>query len=247
MILSLSILLFIVTLLFGSIPLWSRKWNTDFLHYILAFSGAYLLSITLTHLIPESLFHLGGNTAILIVIGFLLQLAIQKITHGVEHGHLHIHQGEDHHKISVLPLLVGMSIHAISEGLPLGLKYFDHTTAINLTIAITFHKLPELMLIATLLRTAYSNVVGRWILMIVFCTLTPIAALLTHFIGEVNPSVYKFIELCIPVVAGSFLHIATTIFFESGTKKHSMNTLKWIVIILGFAFGVATSMMGHHH
>lgn len=246
MILLLSILLFIITLVFGSIPLWSKKWNSNYLPYILAFSGAYLLSVTLTHLIPESLFHLGGNTAILIVIGFLLQLAIQRITHGIEHGHLHIHQSEHHQKISVLPLLIGMGIHAFSEGLPLGLKYFDTTTTINLTIAIIFHKLPELMLIATLLRTSYSKNL-RWLLMVIFCLFTPVAALLTAYLGEVNKALYSIIEMCIPVVAGSFLHIATTIFYESGTKKHAMNTAKWIVILLGFGIGVATSMMGHHH
>ncbi len=49
-----NLILFLITLAGGSIPLWSRSWSEQRMKYLLAFSGAFLLSITMLHLIPET-------------------------------------------------------------------------------------------------------------------------------------------------------------------------------------------------
>jgi hypothetical protein len=44
--------------------------------------------------------------------------------------------------------------------------------------------------------------------------------------------------ILIPVVAGSFIHIATTIFFESGTKQHLLTWQKAFAILIGVGIGL---------
>jgi hypothetical protein len=44
----------------------------------------------------------------------------------------------------------------------------------------------------------------------------------------------------IPIFAGAFIHIATTIFFESGTRQHMLTWRKTLAILLGVALGLTT-------
>src|SRR5690554_7311957 len=125
MLLIYNAVLFVLTLIGGSMPLWSQAWSEQRMKYLLAFSGAFLLSITFMHLMPESISHLGSTSGILFVVGFFSQQFFQKYTHGVEHGHVHKNIGHGH-DIPIWPILIGLSIHAFSEGLPLGVSYSEH-------------------------------------------------------------------------------------------------------------------------
>ena len=53
-----SLALFLVTFIGGSAPLWVKRLNDDAMQYLLAFSGAFLLSMTMLHLLPETI---GGT------------------------------------------------------------------------------------------------------------------------------------------------------------------------------------------
>src|SRR5438105_10045111 len=85
-----------------------------------AFTGAYLLCLTLLHLLPE-LYHAQGNgprddllIGGLILAGFFTQIALDVISMGVEHGH-------SHHLHGRIPIGVpaGLCIHASLAALPL--------------------------------------------------------------------------------------------------------------------------------
>src|SRR2546427_9962192 len=65
-----------------------------------AFTGAYLLCLTLLHLLPE-LYHSQGGSGrddlligALILTGFFTQVALDVISMGVEHGHAHHFHGK---------------------------------------------------------------------------------------------------------------------------------------------------------
>lgn len=234
-------LLFLITCAGGSVPIIIKSQGGGYLKYLLAFSGAFLLGITVLHLIPENVALYGQKAAVLIFAGFFLQQFVQRFTHGVEHGHIHTHHsGEE--KISVIPIFVGLSLHAFSEGLPLGVSYTDHNTLPSLYFAIALHKIPEAMLITTLVQTATHNKRKSLIALILFALVTPVAALLSYYLGNAAESAAKVIAICIPVVAGSFLHIATTIFFESGTRSHEMNWKKWLATLSGGGLALLTLM-----
>lgn len=234
-----SLILFIVTLSGGSIPLWLKGMNERRMNLLLAFSGSFLLSITVLHLLPETFEELGHKAGGYILAGFFLQLAIQKITHGAEHGHTHIHH-DHHHHIPITSIFLGLTLHAFMEGLPLGFHYRMPGTAPALYWAVGAHKLPEAMLVTTLVLSNGSSRTKALLLLLLFSLVTPAASLLAAFLGVRYYAISEIVSVIIPVVAGAFIHIATTIFFESGTRQHSLTWQKVIAIGIGVALSVLT-------
>ena len=82
---------------------------------LISFSGAYLFSITVLHLIPEAFAGEHNHSiAIFILIGFFIQILLEHFSQGVEHGHGHVHGSLS------LSMLIGLCIHSFIEGMPLG-------------------------------------------------------------------------------------------------------------------------------
>jgi len=235
-----SLLLFIITFTGGSIPLWSRKLNDNAMQYLLAFSGAFLLSMTFLHLLPETFEEIGSKAGIFLLAGFFIQLFIQRLTHGVEHGHTHVHSHDGHKHIPITSIMLGLSIHAFMEGLPLGFNYRMDTTEPALYMAVAAHKLPEAILVTTLiLETTHSKIKTAFYL-ILFSLITPFSGILANMLGMSYHFISQLVISLIPIVAGAFIHISTTIFFESGTKHHMLTPKKILVIILGIGIGLLT-------
>lgn len=239
-----TIILFLLTLAGGSMPLWKLGWAEQRMKYLLAFSGSFLLSVTLLHLVPETIGHGGHRAGMMILAGFFLQQIIQRFTHGVEHGHAHI--DAQHHHMSVWPVFAGLAVHAFSEGLPLGIAYDDPATLPSLFFAIALHKLPEAMLITSLVFAGTHSRAKAWSAVLVFAAITPAAAMLTMLLGQKFTGVGDFVAWCVPLIAGAFIHIATTIFFESGTKSHDMNAKKWMATLCGIVLALLTLLGGSH-
>lgn len=237
---SLNILLFAATLAGGSIPLWFRGLNDQRMHLLLSFSGSFLLGITLLHLIPESFDELGSRAGLYILIGFFVQLFIQSLTHGAEHGHTHIHADDNH--IPLTSILTGLTLHAFMEGLPLGFQYRQESTEPSLYLAVAAHKLPEAMLVASLAMHSVSRQ-KAWLMVIGFSLITPVAGLLAYWLGTRYFAIAQTVSALIPVVAGAFLHIATTIFFESGSKQHHLSRKKIASIAVGVGIALLTLML----
>ncbi|RQO30751.1 hypothetical protein DBR32_08465 [Taibaiella sp. KBW10] len=241
-----NILLFLITIVGGSIPLWYSSWSEKQMKYLLAFSGAYLLSITMLHLIPESVEHVGFTAGMYMLLGFFLQQILQKFTHGVEHGHSHV--GEQHHHFPIVSLFIGMALHAFAEGIPLGATYHDNNTVPSLYLAIALHKLPEAMLIVSLLVHNRKTKAQSIFWLALFALLTPVSSMLTHYIGANMEQFATALPYVIAVVTGSFLHIGTTIFFESGTGSHDMSWRKWVIISVGIGLALLSIMnQSHEH
>lgn len=211
------------------------------MNLLLAFSGSFLLSITFLHLIPETIEDLGHKAGLYLLIGFFLQLLIQRFTHGVEHGHSHIHTHSHH--IPLFSIMTGLGLHALMEGFPLGFNYRMPQTNLSLYFAVATHKLPEIVIVATLIRSANGKGFKSWGLLLLFALLTPISSVLASYLGSKYFAISNILGIMIPVVAGAFVHIATTIFYESGTKQHTLTNQKIMAIILGVALGSATLLL----
>src|SRR6187551_3167755 len=63
---------------------------------LLAFSGAFLFALSILHLIPELYATKTVNVGIWILAGFLLQLLLEYLSEGIEHGHVHADDGHTH-------------------------------------------------------------------------------------------------------------------------------------------------------
>jgi zinc and cadmium transporter len=234
------LLLAIVTMIGGSMPLVTKAIDDRRMHLLLAFSGSFLLGITCLHLLPETFNDLPERAGIYLLAGFFLQLLIQRATHGVEHGHAHVH-GHDN-AIPVVSIVVGLSVHAFMEGLPLGFNYRNSATNPSLFLAVGAHKLPEAMLLCILLKHVYSRN-KTLLLLLLFSAITPISALLATKLGTNYSAASRAVTVIIPIVAGAFIHISTTIFFESGTKQHLLTRQKVAAMLMGVVLSVLTLLV----
>ncbi len=111
-------LLFAAVLVGGSIALYFRKVSSRHLGLVLSFSGAYLLGIAMLHLMPVAFAGSAHSPGLWILVGFFVQLLLEQLSSGVEHGHMHHHHLPG--KAYMLQMMLGLCLHAFFEGLPLG-------------------------------------------------------------------------------------------------------------------------------
>ena len=223
-----SYILLIIAVLIGSLFVLILKPNNKFVRLLLAFSGAYLLSVTILHLLPEVYTH-AQNTkqlGILILVGIIIQSVLESFSKGAEHGHIHSHTNNP--KFPWL-LFVSLCIHAFSEGLPI------HHADDNLLWAIIVHKIPIAIVLTTfLLQTDYSKKTIILFLSI-FALMSPLGVLISDKVTFFN----EFHTEITALIVGVFLHISTIILFES-SENHKFNFKKFTAILLGILLTIFT-------
>jgi zinc transporter ZupT len=200
---------------------------------LLSFSGAYLLSTTVLHLLPEVFETHQENIGIYILAGILLQTVLEYFSKGVEHGHVHIHGNL--HKIPWL-LFLSLYIHAFVEGIPLANKESS-----TLLWAIVVHKIPiSIVLVAFLLK---SDFLKKYALLLIafFALMSPLGT----FLSQEIQFFANYQHVITAVVIGVFLHIATAILFET-SENHQFSLKKFVVVLFGFAVAMlSTYALGH--
>jgi zinc transporter ZupT len=212
------------------------KHRKNFIKLMLAFSGGFLLSIAFIHFVPE-LYHDGGkNIGLFILIGFLVQLILEFFSGGIEHGHIHVHKNAK----MPIALLVSLSIHSFIEGIPLGagtIAEHGHNHGENgLLLGIIFHQFPVAIALMTLFLKSNMAKVKSWLLLLLFSIMTPTGVLF----GYLNFSSGTAIDfsMVMAIVVGMFLHISTTIIFET-SENHKFNLIKLSAIIIGVVMAIA--------
>jgi zinc transporter ZupT len=236
------ILLFVSVLLGGGLGLWiQRDGSFRALPLILSFSGAYLLSLAALHLLPGVFHDHGREAGWWLLAGFMIQLLLESLSQGVEHGHIHAQQ----HARPWLAwqIMIGLSLHAFLEGLPLGsyaafseLHAHDHSgtgTAVvgnPLLYGIVLHKAPAAFALTALLRRSGFRSTTVWVCLGIFAACSPLAAALSSW-AQLDA---RWIQRLMALVIGSFLPIATTILFEADNRHHhGIDWRKLIAIVLG--------------
>ena len=222
-----NITLFVITAVCGVVAVIIQKKLDNSVKLFLSFSGAFLLATCVIHLLPEVFEHKELNVAPFILLGFFLQILIEYISQGVEHGHIHA----PHNNVK-FPLFIylGLCFHAFTEGLPLADVDFNNMMNSPLYWGILLHKLPIVIVLATLF-SAYKIKSSTSILsLIIFSLLAPLGG----FAGQIlsDASSYDIIPYFLVISTGIFLHISTVILFET-SHNHRFNFIKFIFILLG--------------
>lgn len=218
------LLLMLPVILGFAIAQWLRP-NPRHLQLFLSFSGAYLLSVTVLHLIPEVYAGQEKHTGIFILVGILLQSGLEYLSKGAEHGHMHVHDTSG--KVPWL-LLSSLFAHAFLEGMPLGLD-----TNYNLLWAIVVHKLPIAIILAVFLRNSFSSPWPVIQFLFLFMIMSPLGSWVSANLDWFQ----QYTDRINAIIIGVFLHISTAILFES-SQNHQFNLRKFISILIGFGVGL---------
>ena len=213
-------LVLILSVIIGAVSVLFTKPTKYFIQILLTFSGAYLLSITILHLLPEVYESKIKNIGLFILLGILIQSILENLSKGVEHGHVHINDS-----LKKVPWLLffSLSLHAFFEGIPLGKDTV-------LLWAIVIHKIPIAIVLTTFLlqsKLKKEYVIG---FILFFALMSPLGCL----VCESMPFFNEYMNEITAIIIGIFLHISTIILFET-SKNHHYNFKKLIAIILGFA------------
>ena len=184
----------------------------------MAFSGSFLLALTVIHLLPEVYETKSHTIGIYIMIGILFQIILEFFSKGAEHGHVH-----GHDKITQMPwaLFISLCLHALLEGFPVGHHH-------DLAIGIAIHHFPIAIILTTFFLGAQLNKTTLFLFMITFAVMTPLGTL----VSENFPVLNEYYTQITAVVIGILFHISSTIIFES-SEGHKFNIAKISMIILG--------------
>ncbi|WP_269225029.1 ZIP family metal transporter [Flavobacterium eburneipallidum] len=200
------------------IALFLKPKSKSNLKLLLAFSGSFLLSLTVMHLLPEVYESHNHNIGIFIMAGILFQIILEFFSKGAEHGHVHGHEKMEH-----IPwlLFISLCIHAFLEGFPVSHHH-------NLAVGIAIHHLPIAIILTVFFVNAKLNSKAIFAFMLTFAIMTPLGTIISDYLPILN----EYYTEITAVVIGILFHISSTIIFES-SEGHKFNVAKVSMIIFG--------------
>ena len=238
-----------------------RHVGSKTMNYITIFGGAFLFASCFINLVPHMFLgdepyrfvtpNLHFKITAAVMLGFLIQLLLEQLTKGAEHGHNHCpcceeekeaeeHHHEHHshtghcHNDSVHPvagLIIGLSIHAFLEGMPM--VDIDGDIHQGLLYGIVLHNIPiALVLVGLFLNNGYSF----WrslVLLTNFAVMTPLGSLCNLFLIPQNEILQS---LLMGVVVGILLHVSVSILFDHDHNSFSWGKLALILVAFVAAY-----------
>lgn len=216
------------------------------LKYMLVFAGAFIFSITIVHLLPE-LFTASSNPqriGLFVLVGFFMQIFIDFATSGVEHGHLHVHH--HHSRLSPIMLMIGLCMHALMDGSIL-VHPGNHETgqhATGLLTGIVLHKIPAAIALMSVLNTMFTSKKTLFFLLMIFSLASPIGLVLSGMLNTYDLLSHEGFLILFAIVSGNFLHISTTIYFES-SPDHAFHKKKIVISLVGAALAIMMEFLSN--
>lgn len=201
---------------------------------LLILSAGFLITICLNEIFPTVYHSDNHNIGIFVILGVLLQIFLENLTKGFEHGHFHHHEDR-----AILPvaLMVGMFIHAFIEGIPLA----QETNIVSpYLLGILFHNLPiSFVLGAFLFNRSTKNYLTPLFIITLFALASPLGMLFGDYL---NTDWHPYF---LAIVGGIFLHISSVIIFESN-KNHNVDWAKIGYVILGILLAMFSHTFHSH-
>jgi len=217
------------------------------LKVILAFSGAYLFTLTIIHILPDVLINNANPHTVgyYVLAGFFLQLVLEIFSEGIEHGHLHLHAHEKNKVQVPFLLLLSLTIHSFLEGSILvdnrTVAPHSHITDnfYQVLTGIAIHHIPAAFALMTILVYRLNNFQKAFAYLLIFAVASPLGILFSNYVIPEQIQDGRVFNILSGLVAGNFLHISTTILFET-SPEHRFNRNK----ILATLAGVLLALVG---
>jgi len=235
------LLLIIIPLSAGLLGLFLKTIPSRIYKLILALSGGFVLAMCFLHLLPHvyELATLESNRSKLVIgmailAGFLVQIGLEWLTGGIEHGHAH--DGN----VGKFPigLLGGLCFHALIEGLPLYDHGHEHS---HLFLSVLVHKFPVALILVVVFKSYGLSNLKSFLYLLLFTLMAPLGIWISSIFGDSLENIGYVMLLISGLVIGVLLHISTTILFEAG-ENHKYNLIKLLMIVLGFFLAYVTCL-----
>jgi zinc transporter ZupT len=211
------LLLFISVVIGYVLALFLKVKEVKQISIFLAFSGSFLLSVTIFELLPEVYETPSKAIGVYIISGILLQIFLEFFSKGAEHGH--VHTNSEKQEFPWL-LFISLSIHALLEGFPI-----DEDN--NLLVGVIVHKIPIALILSLFFIKANYSKTTTLIFLLLFALMTPLGNWISNHLLFTPEQELKITAITI----GIFLHVSTTILFES-SKNHKFNLSKMTAVII---------------
>lgn len=243
-----SFTLFIAVLLGGACVFFIPTLQQNIFKHTLVFVGGYLFSITMLHILPD-LFASYPSPSLIglyVLLGFFLQLLLEFFSRGVEHGHMYQNSKKAQEKpFSSFTLFAALSIHGFLDGAILTdptSSHHLHTHGDNiLLIGVVLHKILEAFALVTVLLSVTKNKAKAILYLCLFALFSPIGLWISEYCNQQLILSQENFMILFAIVSGNFLHISTTIFFESNPEHH--DTKKVVLSLLGASLAVVLEFL----
>ncbi|MBK0403657.1 ZIP family metal transporter [Adhaeribacter sp. BT258] len=255
----LAILILFFTVLFaGWLVRFLPKDNQYFLKILLAFSGAYLFSITILHILPDVLLSTDDphQVGYYVLAGFFLQLLLELFSEGIEHGHVHKHAHDKNTGYVPFMLLFSLIMHSFLEGSILvendhGHNHAGHNHGHNdylgnnfysVLVGIAIHHIPAAVALMSVLMFRLNNFKKAFGYLFLFAIASPLGILFSNYVILDQLQNTNLFMILSGLVAGNFLHISTTILFET-SPDHRFHKNKIIATVAGTLLALASNFV----
>lgn len=231
------LILFVSAMVAGIFVFLFPKILKPHLKFLLAFSGAFLLGIAVTHILPEAYEAGGKYVGLFIIAGFLLQIVLEYFSGGIEHGHTRLHGHLATGSAVSWTMFLSLFLHAFTESIPLGFHDHEHVGHVHhgYLWAIVVHKVPITIALVSLLLGLNTSRPKIILFLILFALAAPLGILINPLLHLADQaSIFAYI---MALTGGIILHVSTTILLES-SENHRFNLYKMLVIIAGFALAI---------
>ena len=230
------LILFFSALLGGCAVFFIRSESKRKVKLLLSFSGAFLFSITVLQLIPEVYGSARPLTGVFVLLGFAFQIILEQFSGGIEHGHMHVHR---HGSAFPYGIMISLCIHAFLEAMPLQGHQHD-----GLLWGIALHHIPAAFVLGSMLLQHHLKKSTVLLLLIVFAAMSPAGLLFGEALAQNSLGyISLYADYVMAAVIGIFLHISTTILFES-SQDHRFNLYKSIAILAGAGLALFGFFLG---
>lgn len=156
-----------------------------------------------------------------LLMGFMLMLVIESLGfgHDLHEEHHHEDAGKDHihHPSSAsscgkglaTPIVIGLSIHALTDGLAVGAALTTNSVSLTvpLMLGIVMHKMPAAFSLSAFSQHSHGDVRRTWKELILFSLATPVALFVAwQVLGVLERG---WLGLSVLASAGTLLYVAT--------------------------------------
>jgi zinc and cadmium transporter len=219
----LFILLVALPVLVGAGYTYLHALNKQYAKPISIFTAALLLCITVINFLPEVFEHVPNKSyaGIVILLGLLLQLGLERFSNGLEHGHLH-NAGQVKFYISYVALL----LHSFVEGTPLLISVNGNSLLVGLIV----HNVPVTIILMQLIKHLNYSTFTSLSLISMLGISTVGGAFAAQYITQYTHLAFD-VHYVLAFVCGLFLHIGTSLLFEFNRGKQQL-VLKLFLVAL---------------